>query len=372
MAYVWGALTVTSRYYLALAFTAYLILVQLLRFSRLRAIKRKYGGRWTTSKDGKRKLDVTPAEAQEIMHVSLKYDLPGVCRFSTLWALFNTYAIPSISEILVKSGELSSSAIMARRYTDTGVLISSWATCPIIDLTSIPLSDKEREERGKETDPRNAIAIARVNWLHSRWPAIKQEDYLYTLSLFLLLPMLWAREYGWRALSPMEEEVTSYVSRIRVKGSDIVQAYFVFWSEIGRRMRIEDIPETLQDLKEWSRDYEETHMVYAPTNYQVGAHTIDFMLHRVPKCLGSRVRNFARELVISAMNDRIRIAFGLSEPSGAAKASFRGIMQAFAFVHRYLSLPRIKPHEFTASDVPAHVFVEAEKRGTLPRQHPCE
>lgn len=199
-----------SLYHAGLAFVAYLALVQLLRFSRLRRIERKYGNRWRTGNNGKRRLDVTPAEAQEIMHISLKYDIPGIARFSTAWALFKTYAIPSISKILVKSGQLSSSAIVARRYTDTGVLISTWSMCPVVGLTSAPLAEKERA--GKEVDPRHAIAVARVNWLHARWPMIRQDDYLYTLSLFLLEPIRWAEVYGWRPLTPLEEEVRSLLS----------------------------------------------------------------------------------------------------------------------------------------------------------------
>ena len=189
--------------------SGYLALVQLLRFSRLRKVEKKYGTRWTTTKDGKRKLNVTPAEAQEIISLSLQYDLPGITRFSTAWALFKTYAIPSISEILVKSGQLSSSDVVARRYTDTGVLISTWVTCPIIGLADTPLEEKNVSEG--EVDPRGAIAIARVNWLHSRWPNIKQEDYLYTLSLFILEPIRWASNYGWRALTPLEEEASNHV-----------------------------------------------------------------------------------------------------------------------------------------------------------------
>lgn len=137
-------------------------------------------------------------------------------------------------------------------------------------------------------------------------------------------------------------------------------------------MNIQDIPETLDELKEWSRTYEETHMVYAPTNFQVGEHTVGFLLHRVPKCLGTRVREFAKELVVSLMEERTRKAFDLPRPSKAAQVVLHFIMSTFAFVHRYLSLPRITPHEFTAAKVPAHVYAQAEKSGTLPRQHPLE
>lgn len=46
---------------------------------------------------------------------------------------------------------------------------------------------------------------------------------------------MWARQYEWRCLSPLEE-----------------QAWFVFFSEIGRRMGIQSIPLELRDLVEWA------------------------------------------------------------------------------------------------------------------------
>ena len=188
-----------------LAVVAYVALAQAVRFSRLQRLERTYRDRWLTTEDGKRRLDVTPAEAQEIMHLSFKRDLPGIVCYGTVFALFKTYAIPSISEILVKSGQFSSAAHVARRYTDTKVLVDSYVSCPVIDLASmafLPTDDKE-----KDVDPRSAIAVARVNWLHSRWPMIRQEDYLYTLALFILEPIRWAKRYGWRPLAPLEEEV---------------------------------------------------------------------------------------------------------------------------------------------------------------------
>jgi len=62
------------------------------------------------------------------------------------------------------------------------------------------------------------------------------DDYLYTLCLFMLEPGTWARKYGWRALSPLEEH-----------------AYYVFWKEIGHRMGIQDIPDSVGAVVAWSK-----------------------------------------------------------------------------------------------------------------------
>ena len=137
-------------------------------------------------------------------------------------------------------------------------------------------------------------------------------------------------------------------------------------------MNISDIPETLADLKEWGRDFENTHMVFSKTNYQVAAHTLEFVLNRVTRIFGLRVRAFVRELAICLLDERTQVAFDLPQPSRAARSTLRSAMSTFAFVHRYLSLPRIWPHEYTTAVVPYHILTEAAKKGTLPRQHPSE
>jgi hypothetical protein len=132
------------------------------------------------------------------------------------------------------------------------------------------------------------IALARVNWLHSKYP-IKNDDHLYTLGLFIFEGGIWARLYGWRALSSMEE-----------------QAFFIFWTEIGRRMGIKDIPETPEAYKQWIAEYEDKVMVPAQTNHDVATYTTEELIHAIPELYG--LKNFARRLTICALNDRVRIA----------------------------------------------------------------
>ena len=47
----------------------------------------------------------------------------------------------------------------------TTVLLSVPVTCPWVDCARMNLSDKDVDSRG-------ALAIARINWLHKRWPQI--------------------------------------------------------------------------------------------------------------------------------------------------------------------------------------------------------
>ena len=76
-----------------------------------------------------------------------------------------------------------------RRYVDTGVLIRDF-TCSPFDST------------------RHATALARMNWLHSRYD-ISNDDMLYTLSVFVTCPQRWLERFEWRGLTELEVGVCS-------------------------------------------------------------------------------------------------------------------------------------------------------------------
>ncbi|KAL5485397.1 hypothetical protein ACEPAI_8039 [Sanghuangporus weigelae] len=336
----------------------YLALIRLLRFQRVRALKKKHGygpslnaiasdrkvGNGFPRIAGRPDVKLTLRQVQEITRVVNQLKMPGLMRIAVAFALFKTYSIPTISEILLQSKQLSTAENVSKRYADTAVLISTWTNCPIVDLTKMNL-------KKEGADPRHVIAIARTNWLHSRWPNIKNEDFVYTMSLFVLEPIRWARLYGWRELLPIEQE-----------------AFFVLWKEIGHRMNIRDIPETLQDLIDWTEEYEESAMVPAQSNYEVGQHTLDYILSNFTERFG--VRKIMRQISLCLIEPRVRTAFlcvsFLREASPVAQAMTSFVMSFFVIKARYFDLPRFKRVEY----VPRHVPHEKLKE-KLPRFHPA-
>lgn len=82
----WSKLT-----FIPLAFSGYLCLVRLLRWRYYNALHKKWAGRDIDS--------ITPEEAQQIIHVSSLYDLPGLQVYSLSFALFKTYAIVRVYRI---------------------------------------------------------------------------------------------------------------------------------------------------------------------------------------------------------------------------------------------------------------------------------
>ncbi|EAU83510.2 hypothetical protein CC1G_04766 [Coprinopsis cinerea okayama7 len=310
----------------AVAIVAYLGFVRALRWRRYNAIHRQYHSRYD-AKTGK--WNLTPEEARRVMLVSSTYDMPKLLNSALAFALFKTYAIPSISKLLYATRELGSKENVAKRYADTEILISTWVGCPINgfhDLTFKP------DEKTPAEDPRAMIALSRVNYLHSRYN-ISNDDYLYTLSLFIIEPILWAKRYGWRALSPMES-----------------QSYFIFWSEIGRRMGIHDIPETLEDLMAWSQAYEQEYMVPAKSNHQVAKLTTGELVEGVPNVLG--LRTFVERITVCLVEERVRVAMMQPSQPWYLHAFTSAVLHTSGFVQRWFCLPRISPSFPVNLDLP--------------------
>ena len=152
-----------------------------------------------------------------------------------------TYGIPSISRLLVATGQLASDNTASKRASDTGLLIGEFLLNP---------PDSARKFEG----------MARMNYLHERHRKagkITDPDLLYTLSLFALEPVRWADRYDWRQLTDLERT-----------------AMGVFWRDVGEAMEIPyDMLEPymgkrrdglgwLEAIDQWSMAYEENHSTY--------------------------------------------------------------------------------------------------------------
>lgn len=206
------------------------------------------------------------------------------------------------------TGELSSPERAGRRAEDTGIFV--------VELLTQGLDSV-----------RGSVTLARMNYIHSRWSKhISRDDMLFTLSLFIFEPITFAAKYEWRAHSPLER-----------------QAIFMFWAEIGARMGIEDIPATLEELRDWKEQYATDNMIYAKTNGLVGELTMDVLVAPLPSFL----KSFGKEAAKTFIEPRVLQAFGWEPASPAflcwlmpALLHFRGL------ILRNLIFPRTRPPKF--------------------------
>ncbi|KAH6904909.1 hypothetical protein BKA70DRAFT_513744 [Coprinopsis sp. MPI-PUGE-AT-0042] len=303
----------------------YLSLVRLLRWQRYNEVHRQYASRFNVKT---KKWDITPQEAQKIMQVSSAYDMPKLLNSALSFALFKTYAIPTISKLLYATKEFSSQERVAKRYADTEILIATFVGCPMNGFHDLSV---QPDGKTPAQDPRAMLALARVNYLHGRYK-ISNDNYLYTLALFVLEPRAWAKRFGWRSLSSLEAE-----------------AYFVCWRELGNRMAIRDIPDSLEELEAWSTAYEEEHMVPSETNRLVAHYTTAELIAAIPEAFG--LRRFVERCTTCLLEDRVRSAMLQPVQPWYMHAFVKGALHLVGFVQHYLCLPRRSP------SFPAHLHL---------------
>lgn len=212
------------------------------------------------------------ADHQRIVHLSTCYEFPFDTTRALEFALFRTFAVPSISALLDRTGEFGQRA--QKRYDDTDLIVS------------------EMMEWGYDSE-RGTRALRRMNQLHGRF-VIPNDDFLYVLSTFIFEPIRWNESYGWRPLLDIEK-----------------LAYFHFWREVGRRMNIKEIPTEFDAYDRFNRDYEKQHFRFVETNQRVGSATRELFCSWFPRLMAPLVRT----TIAAMLDDPLLAAFGFAKPS---------------------------------------------------------
>ncbi len=234
-----------------------------------------------------------------------EYEFPFETQRSLEFALFRTFAVPTISSLLAQTGYFAAHG--QKRYDDTALIIAEIA------------------ENGYDSE-RGRAAIRRMNQIHHHFP-ISNDDYLYVLSTFVFEPSRFGRLLSWRD--------STYNERL---------ANYVFWCEIGRRMNIRDIPDTLEAFEQFNQAYERDHFQYAETNHQVAEASVQVFLHWYPPLL----RPIARQAIYALMDDHLLQAVGFPRPPQLLRWLVRSALRLRAQVVRWLPR-RWKPFLLTTS-----------------------
>ena len=250
-------------------------------------------------------------DCEEIVDRVGKYEYPWLMRKSLEFALFRTYAVPTIGKILADSGQFSKYG--QRRYDDTSLLIA--------EFTENGFSS----ERGRQ-------AIKRMNQLHGRWN-ITNEDFLYVLSTFIYTPIYWHEKFGWRKPTHHENLANYY-----------------FWSEVGRLMAIKDIPTSFEAFEEFHLNYERENFIYTEESRRVADATIDIFLNWYP----SPLRPFVRQVIYALMDDPLREAFKYPKAWPGIRPIAEFALKFNGLLLRNLAFPRRKP--FLLTEAPNRTY----------------
>lgn len=293
------------------ALIAYSTVCQVLRFRRIKSLKREYG----SGTDKKHFSCMTDEEAHRIQKIVSDAEFPALFEKGLQLALFRTYGIPSISKLLVNTAQLSTTENVAKRYADTAVIISEI-------YSSAPTN-----ERGIE-------AFARLNYLHNHYRKsgrITNEDMLYTLALFMSHPCDWINRYEWRQLTDIE--VCAIGTFHKGMGEAMLIKYELLPSnKTGWR----DGLHFYQELDEWAKNYEKKYMLPHDDNYRIAIKTKELLLSTVP----AFSHGLVAQLMSAAMDDRLCKAINFNPARPVMKSLLNAFMATRRFYLRYFSLPR--------------------------------
>lgn len=288
------------QHYVVFAFSIlllYLALVRALRFRNLRTLERQF----TNLVPNPNAMDYHTAH--EIVKTVMLKEFPFMYAFSTQWALIKSYGIASGTKLLVQTRRLTNEKTVGKRSEDTGVILGE------ILIQGI---DSER----------GMLALSKMNWLHAQYGTrISNGDLVHTLALFVLEPQRWIDTYEWRKMTELEKV-----------------AMYVYWKEIGHRMGMQGLPETLEDLKNWTVEYEKTAMVYADSNRKCYDATVGLFLRNV----SPRFRDFAYKVSSCFLEPYVRRTMAVPDPPAWIESLVSFGFKIRAFTIRYLHLPKLR------------------------------
>jgi hypothetical protein len=258
---------------------------------------------------------MTVKEARQIIKTISELEFPVLFEKGLAFALFRTYGVPTISELLVKTTQLSAPKTVPKRYADTAILMSDM-------YGSEPDSDKSYD------------AYARLNYLHGHYikqGKISNDDLLYTLSLFLTQPVEWIDRYEWRQLTDLERCAMGVFHKAmgdRMEISyEVLPSYSTGWKDGLHFYR---------ELDSWAKQYEVDHMVPDRKNYDTAVQTRQLLLSTYPDFM----KGFLSKMVSVPLDDRLREAIMFDRAPSSYSVGFNGFMELRRLYLRYLALPR--------------------------------
>jgi hypothetical protein len=265
---------------------------------------------------------------EEIYRVLTTHEFPWDMNQSLSFALFRTYAVPSIGRLLDETGEFERRT--QKRYDDTALLLDE------VSLHGL-------------RSPEGLAAIRRINQMHGSY-AIANDDMRYVLSTFVVVPKRWMDDFGWRPFSPGE-----------------VMASVRYYLELGRLMGIRDLPQDFAGFERLLDDYEAEHFAFDEGGRRVADATLALLLTFYPRVAAPAMELFSRAL----MDPPLLAAFGYRPAPRWVVAAARAGLRARARVEAQLPARRTPVH---ARDLPRIRSYpdgfRTEELGTFPRGCP--
>ncbi|MGL6234686.1 MAG: oxygenase MpaB family protein [Segniliparus sp.] len=215
---------------------------------------------------------------EEIARLLVAHEFPWDTVQALSFALFRTYAVPSIGDLLYDTAELTKRT--QKRYDDTVLILDAVV------------------EHGMASEE-GRMAVRRMNQMHGSYD-ISNADFLYVLATFVVMPVQWINSYGWRKLTDVETDgITNY------------------YRALGKRMNIKGIPETYAEFSALLDSYEAANFAYTEKTRAVADGTLNLLTELPPNKYAPKA--LVRWFSFGLMDDRLADAFHYPRPSAFAK-----------------------------------------------------
>jgi hypothetical protein len=234
---------------------------------------------------------------EQIARITAMHEFPWDSQQALSFALFRTYAVPSVGRLLHDTGQFTTS--VQKRHDDTVVILETIA------------------EKGLESSEGRA-GVRRMNQMHGSYD-ISNDDMRYVLATFVVTPVRWIDRYGWRP--GLEAEKTAAVR---------------YYQRLGRLMGITDVPADYAGFSDLMDAYERETYVHDPKARAVADATLDLFVTFYPRPLRRVMRGFA----IALLDDHLRETFGYARPSRAMSTLAHGSLVARGRLLRFFPARR--------------------------------
>jgi hypothetical protein len=232
---------------------------------------------------GQKSPDLIRAERTvwRLAHIHFAWDINKALEF----ALLESFAVPSISGLLERTGEFKESHAQAvRRHRHP--------------------CKRSYEHRSRQ---RPSEARLYAHQRHARALPHRQRGFSLRALDLRFQPIDWLERFGRRGMTHEEKE-----------------AWFFYWREFGRRMGIAALPEDLAAFRTFAQEFEKTRFGRVPSNRAVAEPTIDLLLRQyfVPPLLYPAGRRF----VMALCSPHLVEALGYPAPSSALRLLAESVM----------------------------------------------
>ncbi|MFH8574328.1 oxygenase MpaB family protein [Streptomyces sp. NPDC017993] len=251
---------------------------------------------------------------EEIWRLVSAYEFPWDYWQSVSLAFFRTFAIPSISALLEETGEIVGHT--QKRADDTLLIMY------------------EMGRLGLES-PEGRAYLRRMNQMHRRYN-IANDDHIYIIALFIVVPVRWIDQFGWRRLTAHEQRaLTNYGRRL------------------AQLMGIKGAPATFADFDQFARSYEHRHFAVTDSSRRLAAAALAISADMLPHSLRGPLKPLMHRFSLASLDEALLHAVGLPLPPERDRRLAAWLLRTRGCILRLLPpRPDSRPHRLALATYP--------------------